>query len=81
MEPLNELLVERIDRYVECLFTPPDPALSQNVADAEAGVTRQIEQTKWPHRCRCQRLQAAVNEDAERTAAAIQNAGDVHPSV
>jgi len=36
MEPLNQHLVERIDRYIECLFTPADAALSQNVADAEA---------------------------------------------
>jgi predicted O-methyltransferase YrrM len=35
MEPLNEHLVERIDRYIEDLFTPEDPALAQNVADAE----------------------------------------------
>jgi predicted O-methyltransferase YrrM len=36
MEPLNEQLVERIDRYIQELFTPEDTALSQNVADAEA---------------------------------------------
>jgi predicted O-methyltransferase YrrM len=35
MKPLNEHLVERIDRYIEDLFTPEDPALAQNVADAE----------------------------------------------
>jgi predicted O-methyltransferase YrrM len=36
MEPLNEQLVERIDRYIEDLFTPEDAALAQNVADAAA---------------------------------------------
>jgi caffeoyl-CoA O-methyltransferase len=36
MEPLNEQLIERIDAYIEHLFTPPDEALSQNLADAEA---------------------------------------------
>lgn len=36
MEPLNEQLVEHIDRYIEDLFTPEDMALSQNVADAAA---------------------------------------------
>ena len=36
MEPVNEQLIERIDAYIEALFTPPDPALSQNLADAEA---------------------------------------------
>jgi predicted O-methyltransferase YrrM len=36
MEPLNEQLIERIDAYIEDLFTPSDAALSQNLADAEA---------------------------------------------
>jgi caffeoyl-CoA O-methyltransferase len=36
MDPLNEQLVERIDRYIEDLFTPEDTALSENVADAAA---------------------------------------------
>src|ERR1035441_295656 len=36
MEPLNEQLIERIDAYIEDLFTPPDPVLSQNLAAAEA---------------------------------------------
>src|SRR5450631_1542237 len=36
MEPVNEQLIERIDAYSEDLFTPPDAALSQNLADAEA---------------------------------------------
>src|ERR1035441_9645876 len=36
MEPLNEQLIERIDAYIEDLFTPPDEVLSQNLADAEA---------------------------------------------
>lgn len=39
MEPLNEQLVEAIDRYIECLFTPEDSALSQNIREsAEAGL-------------------------------------------
>lgn len=39
MESLNEELVEAIDRYIESLFTPEDPTLSQNVrASAEAGL-------------------------------------------
>jgi predicted O-methyltransferase YrrM len=36
MEPVNEQLIERIDAYIESLFTPPDAVLSQNLADAEA---------------------------------------------
>lgn len=36
MEPVNGQLIERIDAYIEDLFTPRDPALSQNLADAEA---------------------------------------------
>lgn len=36
MEPVNGHLIERIDAYIEALFTPTDPALSQNLADAEA---------------------------------------------
>lgn len=36
MEPLDEQLIERIDAYIESLFTPPDQFLSQNLADAEA---------------------------------------------
>ena len=36
MEPVNEQLIERIDGYIETLFSAPDPALSQNLADAEA---------------------------------------------
>ena len=36
MEPVNEKLIERIDAYIEALFTPPDATLSQNLADAEA---------------------------------------------
>jgi len=36
MEPLNEQLVENIDRYIEDLFVPPDSALSQNLQDAAA---------------------------------------------
>jgi predicted O-methyltransferase YrrM len=36
MQPVNEELIERIDAYIEDLFTHPDEALSQNLADAEA---------------------------------------------
>ena len=36
MEPLNEQLVESIDGYIECLFTPEDHALSQNIREAAA---------------------------------------------
>lgn len=36
MEPLNGQLVERIDRYIEDLFTPADPALLENLKDADA---------------------------------------------
>ena len=36
METVNEQLIERIDAYIEALFTPPDAALSRNLADAEA---------------------------------------------
>jgi predicted O-methyltransferase YrrM len=34
MEPLNEHLVERIDRYIETLFNPADDALLCNLRDA-----------------------------------------------
>lgn len=37
MEPLNEQLVERIDRYIEDLFTPTDAVLAENLKDADAG--------------------------------------------
>src|SRR5262245_28382766 len=36
MEPLNEHLVERIDHYIEALFTPSDEALLQNLRDSES---------------------------------------------
>jgi len=36
MEPLNEQLVERIDRYIEHLFTPADAALTQDLKEADA---------------------------------------------
>src|SRR6185369_5103660 len=36
MEPLNAQLVERIDGYIENLFTPQDPALTGNLQSAEA---------------------------------------------
>ncbi len=35
MEPLNEQLVESIDRYIEGLFAPTDAALLQNLEDAD----------------------------------------------
>lgn len=36
MECINEQLVENIDHYIECLFTPEDAALSQNIREATA---------------------------------------------
>jgi len=36
MESINEQLVERIDRYIEDLFTPADAALLENLKDADA---------------------------------------------
>ena len=36
MQLVNEELIESIDAYIEDLFTQPDEALSQNLADAEA---------------------------------------------
>jgi predicted O-methyltransferase YrrM len=36
MEPLNEELVNRIDRYIQELFTPSDAALVENLKDANA---------------------------------------------
>jgi predicted O-methyltransferase YrrM len=36
MEAVNEELIERIDAYIEGLFTPPDDVLTQNLADAGA---------------------------------------------
>jgi predicted O-methyltransferase YrrM len=36
MEPLNQELVERIDQYIEDLFTPADAALLENLKDADA---------------------------------------------
>jgi len=36
MEPLNEELVEQIDRYIEDLFTPTDASLAENLKDANA---------------------------------------------
>jgi caffeoyl-CoA O-methyltransferase len=36
MEPLNEQLVEQIDRYIEDLFTPTDAPLAENLKDADA---------------------------------------------
>ena len=36
MEEIDAQLVERIDEYIERLFVPEDPALSQNLKDAEA---------------------------------------------
>jgi len=42
MEPLNEQLVEQIDQYIENLFTPADPALLENLKNAEAAGLPQI---------------------------------------
>ena len=36
MQPVNEELIERIDAYIEDLFTRPDEVLTRNLADAEA---------------------------------------------
>ncbi len=36
MQPINEALVQKIDDYIDDLFVPPDPALEQNLKDAEA---------------------------------------------
>jgi len=36
MEPVNEELLERIDTYIETLFTASDAALTRNLVDAEA---------------------------------------------
>jgi caffeoyl-CoA O-methyltransferase len=36
MQPVNEELIERIDAYIEDLFTQPDEVLTRNLADAEA---------------------------------------------
>lgn len=36
MRPVNEQLLEQIDAYIDELFVPPDPALDQNLKDADA---------------------------------------------
>jgi len=36
METIDEHLVERIEHYIEALFAPCDPALAENLRDAEA---------------------------------------------
>ncbi|HVV46908.1 MAG TPA: O-methyltransferase [Bryobacteraceae bacterium] len=36
IQPVNEELLEKIDSYIDNLFVPPDPALEQNLADAQA---------------------------------------------
>jgi len=36
VEPIDELLVERVDRYIENLFVPRDEVLCQNLRDAQA---------------------------------------------
>jgi predicted O-methyltransferase YrrM len=36
MQPINEALVQQIDDYIDDLFVPPDPALEENLKDAEA---------------------------------------------
>jgi predicted O-methyltransferase YrrM len=43
MEAFNEQLVERIDKYVEALFTPSDAVLTANLADAAAAGLPAIE--------------------------------------
>jgi hypothetical protein len=37
MEAFNEQLVERVDKYIEALFTPADDALTANLAPAMLG--------------------------------------------
>lgn len=36
IQPVNEELLEKIDSYIDNLFVPPDTALEQNLADAQA---------------------------------------------
>jgi predicted O-methyltransferase YrrM len=36
MEPLTERLIEQVEGYIEARFTPPDPILAANLADASA---------------------------------------------
>jgi predicted O-methyltransferase YrrM len=36
IQPVNEELLEKIDSYIDNLFVPPDSALEQNLADAQA---------------------------------------------
>jgi predicted O-methyltransferase YrrM len=36
IQPVNEALLEKIDSYIDNLFIPPDSALEQNLADAQA---------------------------------------------
>jgi predicted O-methyltransferase YrrM len=36
IQPVNQDLLEEIDKYIENLFVPSDPALEQNLIDAEA---------------------------------------------
>ncbi|HVW11282.1 MAG TPA: O-methyltransferase [Bryobacteraceae bacterium] len=36
IQPVNEELLEKIDAYIDDLFVPPDSALDQNLADAQA---------------------------------------------
>jgi predicted O-methyltransferase YrrM len=43
MEAFNEQLVERVDKYIEALFTPADAALTANLADAAAAGLPAIE--------------------------------------
>lgn len=35
MQPVNEVLLQHIEEYIEHLFVPPDAALEQNLKDAE----------------------------------------------
>ena len=34
MEEFNHVLAEKVDRYIESLFVPPDPLLAHNLANA-----------------------------------------------
>jgi predicted O-methyltransferase YrrM len=45
MEPVNEQLLERVETYVEGLFVPADPALADNLRDAQAAGLPEIQVT------------------------------------
>ncbi|MBZ5601432.1 MAG: O-methyltransferase [Acidobacteriia bacterium] len=42
-EPIDEALIERIDRYIERLFVPHDPSLEQNIGAATAAGLPEIQ--------------------------------------